>query len=76
MLWLLLGGIINPDKYLVYATAVITLLTTVLSKAKSFAMLNVEAMERISSEVSDYFLKNTKDIAQHLINEVQNEELK
>lgn len=36
MLWLLLGAIINPNFFLVYATSVLTLITFVTSKKKSF----------------------------------------
>ena len=35
-MWLLLGAIINPNFFLVYATSVVTLITFVTSKKKSF----------------------------------------
>lgn len=34
MMWLLLGAIINPNFFLVYATSVATLITFVVSKKK------------------------------------------
>ena len=34
MVWLLLGAIINPNNFLVYAASVMTLLTIVTEKSK------------------------------------------
>lgn len=34
LVWFILGAIINPNIYLMYATSAITLITFVLSKAK------------------------------------------
>lgn len=36
LMWLLLGAIINPNFFLVYATSVVTLVTFVTSKKKAF----------------------------------------
>lgn len=47
LMWLLLGAIINPNYFLIYATSVATLITFVTTKKRQFNELHEGGLEKI-----------------------------
>jgi hypothetical protein len=55
MVWLLLGAIINPNNFLVYATSVATLITIVKSKIAEIESLYREALNKVKEIVDEFY---------------------
>ncbi len=57
LIWLLLGAIINPNNFLVYASASLTLLTFVSSKYHAFKALSEDGFRAVRETVKKYMQK-------------------
>lgn len=62
MMWLLLGAIINPNFFLVYASSVATLITFVTSKKKSFDEIYKGGLDMIKEILLEEYQKKVQDI--------------
>lgn len=70
MIWLIIGAIINPDKFLVYASGVVTIITVAVTKSTS-VMNIIDSGKKVISETSDeVFFSTTKEITEDIIKEV------
>ena len=55
LIWLLLGAIINPNNYLVYATAMGTLITVSMSKYSEIKLLFEKGFTEVKEIVEQNF---------------------
>ena len=57
LMWLLLGAIINPNNFLVYASASLTFLTFISTKYLAFKKLSDDGFKSVRDVVSNYIQK-------------------
>lgn len=62
LLWLVLGAIINPNYFLIYATSVATLITFVTSKKKEFDDIHEGGLEKIKEILMKEYGKKIQNI--------------
>lgn len=62
LFWLILGAIINPNFFLVYATSVVTLVTFVTSKKKAFDDLYNGGIDMVKELLLKEYTKKVQGI--------------
>ena len=70
MIWLLLGAIINPDRFLVYASGVATIITVASAKSTMVLSLFNSGKKKVSEDIETYFFSTTKETTEDIIKEV------
>lgn len=70
IVWLILGAIINPNNYLVYASCALTLVATISAEYNSIKELYQQACDEVKKMIMDLYLRTFGALATNLIKEV------
>ena len=70
-IWLILGAIINPNTFLVYATSAITFVTFVVAKYQEYKTLAEEGFKKVQELVQNVFSNQMKKIVGLMANEAR-----
>ena len=70
-IWLILGAIINPNTFLVYATSAITFIAFTIAKYQSYKTFALEGYKKVQLLVQNVFTNQLKKIVGVLAAEAQ-----